>query len=81
MNTTIAPAHTPPVKAWHDKGQFHVHMADGASLTFPANITPLLAQATDEQRNRITLLPFTLHWPEIDEDLTIESLLQLGYGR
>jgi hypothetical protein len=28
----------------------------------------------------IELLPFSLHWPRVDEDLTIESLLRLGYG-
>lgn len=70
-----------PVQAFHRDGNIDVTLADGRTLSFPVSISPRLAAATPAQRQNIELLPFTLHWPDVDEDLTIETLFELGYGR
>jgi hypothetical protein len=36
---------------------------------------PRLLQATPAQRASYELSPFGVHWPEIDEDLSIEGML------
>lgn len=75
MSTT----HDPDIsatRAWHADGRIHVLLADGHELSFPADITPRLAAGTPEQRNRIEILPFTLHWPDLDEDIALESILR-----
>ncbi len=70
-----------PARAWHEADHIHVELVDGRELVFPVSLTQRLMGATAEQRGRIRLLPFSLHWPEVDEDITVESLLALGYGK
>ena len=69
-----------PVQAIHQDGFIHVKLSDGKALRFPVSVSPRLAAASASERGNIELLPFTLHWPDVDEDLTIESLFVLGYG-
>jgi hypothetical protein len=69
-----------PVEARHVDGIIHVRLEDGSHLAFPVTLTERLKNATLAELAEIELLPFSLHWPLIDEDLSIESLLQLGYG-
>jgi hypothetical protein len=69
-----------PVEARHEDGIIHVRLDDGSHLAFPVTLTERLKKATPAELAEIELLPFSLHWPLIDEDLSIESLLELGYG-
>ena len=81
MVTTEIDTDASPTKAWHEDGIIHVSLDDGTHLAFPANITERLKRATPAELEEIELLPFGLHWPRVDEDLTIETLLRLGYGQ
>ena len=65
-----------PVSARHVKGEIFVLKAGGAEFSFPCSAYPRLAKATDEQRSRMELSPMGIHWPEIDEDLSIRGLLR-----
>lgn len=58
---------------------FVVQLADGRSLTVPLEWFPRLRDATPEQRNRWRLIgPGTgIHWPDIDEDISVAGLLGL----
>ena len=69
-----------PVEARLEDGIIHVRLEDGARLAFPVTLTERLKKATPAELAEIELLPFSLHWPLIDEDLSIENLMQLGYG-
>lgn len=80
MNALI-PTTARPVKAVHRDGVIHVTLADDHTISFPMNVSPRLAAATPAQLENVELLPFTLHWPDVDEDITIETLFELGYGR
>lgn len=53
-----------------------VELADGATLTTPLWWYPPLLAATPEQRSRIELSPYGVHWPDLDEDLSIEGMLK-----
>ena len=54
-----------------------VGLADGRTITVPLVWFPRLAQASAEARNKWELLGDGegIHWPEADEDLSVEGLL------
>lgn len=58
---------------------FVVHLQDGRSLTVPLEWFPRLRDATPAQRNNWRLIgPGTgIHWPDIDEDISVAGLLGL----
>lgn len=58
-----------------------VVLESGAELRFPTAVNPRLARATPEQLNRIEISPFGLHWPDLDEDLSIRGIVQGDYGQ
>lgn len=55
----------------------HVHLTDGRIISAPLIWFPLLYEATPEQRDHYEIGGggTSLHWPEIDEDLSVAGLL------
>lgn len=60
-----------------DTEMMHVHLTDGRIISVPILWFPLLWQATFEQRTkyRIGGGGISLHWEELDEDLSVANLL------
>ena len=56
-------------------------LESGATLKFPIADNPRLAQGTPEQLNHIEISPFGLHWPDLDEDLSIRGIAQGDHGQ
>lgn len=54
-------------------------LASGVTVSAPLERYAKLAGADHAARNNIELSPFGLHWPDLDEDLSIEGIL-LGKG-
>jgi hypothetical protein len=56
-----------------------VHLEDGRSLTVPLEWFPRLRDATPAAQNRWELMGrgLGIHWPELDEDLSVAGLLGL----
>jgi hypothetical protein len=54
-----------------------VRLADGRELAVPLAWFPRLQQASVEQRNNCRLIGggIGIHWPDLDEDLSVEGLL------
>jgi len=65
-----------PVEAHCDAEALHVTLADGRKLQTPLWWYPRLINAPENARQRIEFLPLGLHWPEIDEDLSIAGMLR-----
>lgn len=65
-----------PVRAYCDSSHLHVTLADGRSLAAPLWWYPSLAKADAGARDIIEFMPMGLHWPEIDEDISIASILR-----
>ena len=59
-----------------------VTLTDGRTISVPVIWFPLLHKATAEQRKKyeIGMGGVSLHWEEIDEDLSVASLLAGGDG-
>lgn len=65
-----------PVAAFCDAEALTVTLASGACVVTPLAWYPRLAAATPAQRARVELMATGVHWPEIDEDLSIEGMLR-----
>jgi hypothetical protein len=57
-----------------------VILADGRELSAPLAWFPRLSEATDEQRQNWRFIGrgHGIHWPEVDEDVSIASLLRMA---
>jgi len=70
-----------PVSARYQDGKIHVAMASGLEIVCPVKGNPRLEGKPPEQLDHIELSPFGLHWPDLDEDLSIRGILAGDYGR
>ena len=54
-----------------------VDLVDGRTITVPLSWYPRLAHGSEAERSRWRLIGEGegLHWPDLDEDLSVESLL------
>lgn len=64
-----------PVSAVCTASELIVTLAQGQKITTPLWWYPRLLKATADQRNKVELSPYGVHWPELDEDLSIEGML------
>jgi len=55
-----------------------VELADGRTISAPLAWYPRLLHATPEQRSHCVVAGagYGVHWPELDEDLSVEGLLR-----
>jgi hypothetical protein len=60
-----------------DEDMMHVFLVDGRVVSVPIIWFPVLHEATPEQRKRYEIIGggIGLHWPELDEDLSVANLM------
>lgn len=76
MNTLI----DTPVSARLANEEIFVLMESGIEFSFPCAAYAKLATATDQERANLEISPMGIHWPDLDEDLSIHGLLR-DHGR
>jgi hypothetical protein len=61
------------------RAAFVVHLEDGRSISVPLDWFPKLRDATPKQRKHWRLIGpgFGIHWPDIDEHISVAGLLGL----
>lgn len=69
-----------PVASYAD-GQVSVSFPNGVSFSFPIVGNWRLEDATLEQLNNMEVDDEGIHWPDIDEDLSFEGLLNGDWGQ
>ena len=77
MNTLVDNASS----AVHLNGMVVVTMRSGLEVRFPVALNPRLAQGTPQELEHIEISPFGLHWPDLDESLSIRGILAGDYGQ
>ena len=82
MNSSIAirPAtHPTAVAVWFAEALLWVRLADGREVGAPLEWFPRLANATSEELQRYELIDqgYGIHWPDLDEDVSVLGLLGL----
>jgi hypothetical protein len=53
-----------------------VTFADGRRIATPLDWYPRLHNASDAQRANFEIMPMGIHWPDLDEDLSIAGMLK-----
>ena len=61
--------------AEHLNGIIVLTMRSGSKVRFPVTLNPRLARGTPQELANIELSPFGLHWPNLDEALSIHGIL------
>jgi hypothetical protein len=64
-----------PVDAACTDPELIVTLANGQKVITPLWWYPRLLDATPAQRANFELSPFGVHWPDIDEDLSVAGML------
>ena len=69
-------------KAWYEDGMICMKMSDGKEVRFPVELNKKLREANDKQRNNIEIIcsGTGLHWPDLDEDLSVTGIMEGKYG-
>jgi hypothetical protein len=83
---STSPAETSAVLALDvsfDTERLHVTLSDGRWISVPLAWFPRLHRATPEQRRRWELIGrgIGIHWPDVDEDLSVAGLLAGNHSR
>ena len=65
------------------ESELTVVLADGRIITVPLAWFPRLLSATSQQRSKFEILGggHGIHWPDLDEDLSVEGLLRGAKSR
>lgn len=53
-----------------------VTLADGRKIVTPLDWYPRLKSASAAARQHYEIMPMGIHWPELDEDLSIAGMLK-----
>ena len=70
-----------PTKAIHREGRIYVSLASGLDFSFPIQGNPRLEGQSEPALSNIEVSPLGLHWPDLDEDLSIRGILAGDYGQ
>ncbi len=65
-----------PIEAHCDSQSLNVTLADVRAVSTPLWWYPRLAEASPGARAKIELMQMGMHWPDIDEDISVASMLR-----
>jgi len=77
MSTLAVELHPQAINIEYTDSLLIVELADGRSISAPLVWFPRLSKASQEQLNNWQILGDGegVHWPDVDEDLSVEGLL------
>jgi hypothetical protein len=65
-----------PVGVEVSNGMLHVTLKDGRAISTPLEWYPRLAGASEAQVANVELGTYGIHWPDLDEDLSVRGMLE-----
>jgi hypothetical protein len=82
MKYTVAELMFTAVKAWYEEGMICILLSDKKEVRFPVNLNTKLRLSAVEQRSNIEIIcnGTGLHWPDLDEDLSITGIMEGRFG-
>jgi hypothetical protein len=83
MKYLVAELTAKAVKAWYEDLQICIRLEDEREIRFPVHKNRILKDASVEKVSNIEIIceGTGLHWPELDEDLTVTGILEGRFGR
>lgn len=78
MNSANIKTETLATRVWVEKRIVFLELTDGRIIGFPADRFRILSQASDAalQKVELRLSGYALRWEELDEDLTVQGVLE-----
>ena len=70
-----------PIKVRYDNGSIIITLSDGREVTFPCAVNEYLSVATEAEISKMEISPCGIHWPLLNEDLSIKGILEGRFGR
>ena len=69
-------------KAWYENGYIHMALSDQKHVSFPVALNKKLENASVDQLSNIEIIcnGTGLHWPDLDEDLSLTGIMEGRYG-
>lgn len=69
-------------KAWYENDRICLLLSDKKEIRFPVSLNSKLRDASTEQVSNITIIcdGTGLHWPDLDEDLSVTGILKGRFG-
>jgi len=69
-------------RAWYENGMICLTMSDKKEIRFPVELNKKLLAATDTQQGNIELIcaGTGLHWPDLNEDLSVTGIIEGRFG-
>ena len=66
----------------YENGMICLLMSDQKEIRFPVNLNTKLKNATEQQRKNIEIIcrGTGLHWPDLDEDLSVTGIIEGKFG-
>lgn len=68
-------------KAFYKEGYIWLVSENGLELKFPIHDNPRLKNASPDQLSHIEISPCGIHWPELDEDLSFNGIVEGRLGQ
>ncbi len=83
MRYSILELQTRAAEAFVEGGFVRVRLEDGREVGFPVSKNRRLREATPAQRAKVEIIcnGTGLHWPDLDEDLSVLGILEGRLGR
>jgi hypothetical protein len=71
------------VKAWYEDEYIHMELSDRKKVSFPVEMNTKLKRANPSQLSNLeTICNGTgLHWPELNEDLSVIGIMEGRFGK
>ncbi|MEI7489836.1 MAG: DUF2442 domain-containing protein [Bacteroidota bacterium] len=69
-------------KAWCEDNKICILLSDSKEIRFPVDLNLKLKNASFEQQNNIEIIcnGTGLHWPDLDEDLSLSGIMEGRYS-
>ena len=69
-------------EAWYENHMICLLMSDKKEIRFPVEANTKLKNASDKQRRNIEIIcrGTGLHWPDLDEDLSVTGIIEGKFG-
>ncbi len=70
-------------KAWYENGMVCLRLEDEREIRFPVYLNKKLRDASSEKASNIKIIcgGTGLHWPDLDEDLSVLGIMEGRLGK
>ena len=77
MNTVVKVVEPRLMDIQITENEIIAHLADGRTISVPLAWSWRLSEATEDQRQKFTIIGDGqgVHWPDVDEDISVEGML------